>query len=184
VFVPAREEEIAVAKKAVDGSTKALAKQNITLDLQVKPYLEIGDLSIADEHDNRTVSSYTTVCALLHQLEPMRSKSGVVVLVVPISGEVCSGHGMACYVGNLGDKCGGLSSIKKVIILGRFMAEDQIAQVLAHELGHHAGAPQRNDPTTWGHEFNDRRNYMGVDKDRDHYRSELLDRMCKVSFQF
>jgi hypothetical protein len=184
VFVPARDEEIAVAKKAVDGSTKALAKQNITLDLLVKPYLEIGDLSIADEHDNRTVSSYTTVCALLHQLEAMRSKSGVVVLVVPISGEVCSGHGMACYVPNLGEKCGGLTSIKKVIILGRFMAEDQLGQVLAHELGHHAGESQRGDPTAYGHEFHDPRNYMGVESNREHYRSELLDRMCKVSFQF
>lgn len=64
------------------------------------------------------------------------------------------------------------------------MAEDQLGQVLAHELGHHAGEPQRGDPTTYGHEFHDPRNYMGVEKDRDHYRSELLDRMCKVSFQF
>lgn len=183
VFVPARDDEIAVAKKAVDGSTKALAKQDITLDLDVKPYLELEGRDITDKDGLRTVSSYTSLCALLRDLEPLRSKPGIVVIVVPISGEICSGHGMACYVPNMGDKCGG-GTPKKVIVLGRFMAEDQIAQVLAHELGHHAGQPQPGDPTTWGHEPYDKRNYMGYEADRDHYRAELLDRMCKVSFQF
>ncbi|HEY5143575.1 MAG TPA: hypothetical protein VII98_08745 [Solirubrobacteraceae bacterium] len=191
VFVPWRDEEIAVARKAVDGSTKALAKQNIVLDFDIRPFLELDDLNITDrDTELRTVSSYGQVCAMLRQLAPMRTKPGVVVLVVPISGEICGSHGAACYVPDLDDRCGpSMPSVlstppSRVIIVGRFMQESQLAEVLAHELGHHAGRPQRGDPALWDHEPYDPHNYMGFGADRDHYRSELLDRMCKVSFQF
>jgi hypothetical protein len=82
---------------------------------------------------------------------------------------------MACYVSDAGRRCGIPGGISKLIIVGRYMAEDEMDQVLAHELGHHAGAPQRNDPTTYGHEEYDPKNYMGFNKDPDHYRPETSD---------
>jgi hypothetical protein len=186
VFVPWRDKEVALAKRAVEGSTAALAKQNIALDLDVKPFLELDNLAITDENDVRTVSSYGKVCAMLTQLQPMRTKPGIVVLVIPISGELCEGHGMACYVPDMGTRCGVPGVPSKIIILGSFMAEDQVPQVLAHELGHHAGQPPRSDPhgSQYGHEPYDKRNYMGFDAERDHYRPELLERMCQVSFRW
>lgn len=185
VFVPWREEEVAIANKAVEGSKKALANQSIVLDLQVKPFLELGNLNFSDENDGRTVKSYDQVCAMMEELEYMRSKPGVVVLVVPISGEVCGGHGQACYVGDLKDRCPALKNTRRLIIVGRFMSESDLGEVLAHELGHHAGRPQRHDPTTYGHEAYDKDNYMNFGSaNRNHYRSELLDRMCGLSFQF
>jgi hypothetical protein len=86
----------------------------------------------------------------------------------------------------MGDRCGVPGVPSKVIILGTFMAEDQVPQVLAHELGHHAGEPPRTDPNGahWGHEPYDKGNYMGYNADRDHYRPELLERMCQVSFRW
>jgi hypothetical protein len=186
VFVPFRDKEVALAQRAVDGSTKALAKQNITLDLDVKPFLELDYLNMTKEDESRTVDSYAQVCLMLGQLNPLRTKPGIVVLVVPISGEICANHGMACYVPDMGDRCGVPGVPSKVIILGTFMAEDQVPQVLAHELGHHAGVPPRSEPngSHWGHEEHDPHNYMGYNPDRDHYRPELLERMCQVSFRW
>lgn len=185
VFVPWRDEEVVIANKAVEGSKKALANQSIALDLEVKPFLELGNLNFSDENDSRTVKSYDQVCAMMEELEYMRSKPGVVVLVVPISGEVCGGHGQACYVGDLKDRCPALKYTRRLIIVGRFMSESDLGEVLAHELGHHAGRPQRHDPTTYGHEAYDNDNYMNFGSaNRNHYRSELLDRMCGLSFQF
>jgi hypothetical protein len=184
VFVPWRDEEVAVANKAVEGSKKALANQAIALDLEVKPFLELGNLDFSDEHDNRTVSSYDQVCAMMEELEWRRSKAGIVVLVVPISGEICQGHGQACYVGNLKDRCPALKSTRRLIIVGRFMSEDDLGEVLAHELGHHAGRRLSPDSAEYGHEEYDKGNYMNYGRNRDHYRNELLDRMCGISFQF
>jgi hypothetical protein len=184
VFVPWLDKEVEVANKAVQGSKKALANQAITLDLEVKPYLELGNLSISDENDNRTVSSYDQVCLIMEELESRRSKPGVVVLVVPISGEICAGHGQACYVPNLKDRCPALKYTRRLIIVGRFMSEDDLGEVLAHELGHHAGRKLSADSTEYGHEEYDKGNYMNYGKNRDHYRSELLDRMCGISFVF
>jgi hypothetical protein len=184
VFVPYVDEEIAVAKKAIEGSTKALAKQNITLDLELKPFLELDNLDFTDQNGNRTVNSYAQVGMMMEQLEPVRSKPGVVVLVVPISGAICQGHGQACYVPDLKEKYPWLKYTKRLIILGRFTSESELGEVLAHELGHHAGRPQPNDPTPYGHEEYDAHNYMNYGQGRDHYRNELLDRMCGISFQF
>ena len=185
VFVPWRDDEVAIANRAVEGSKNALANQSIALDLQVKPFLELGNLNFTDEKDDRTVKSYDQVCAMMGDLEYMRSKPGVVVLVVPISGEVCGGHGQACYVSDLKDRCPALKYTRRLIIVGRFMSESDLGEVLAHELGHHAGRPQRTDPTTYGHEPYDKDNYMNFGAaNRNHYRNELLDRMCEISFVF
>ena len=122
---------------------------------------------------------------MMLELAARRTKPGIVVLAVPISGEVCLAHGRSCYVPDFADRCPSLPSAfgppDRLIILGRFTPTPT---TLAHELGHHAGAPQPHDPRTFGHEEYDRRNYMGFDDTRDHYRDELLDRMCSVSFQF
>ena len=161
-----------------------LANQAIALDLEVKPFLELGNLDFSDEHDNRTVSSYDQVCAMMEELEWRRSKAGIVVLVAPISGEICQGHGQACYVGNLKDRCPALKSTRRLIIVGRFMSEDDLGEVFAHELGHHAGRRLSPDSAEYGHEEYDKGNYMNYGRNRDHYRNELLDRMCGISFPF
>lgn len=185
VFVPWRDKEVEVANKAVEGSKKALANQSIVLDLQVKPFLELGNLDFGDEDEGtRTVSSYNQVCAMMEELEWRRSKPGIVVLVVPFSGEICHNHGQACYVPNLKDKCPALKSTRRLIIVGRFMSDDDLGEVLAHELGHHAGRRLSADSAEYGHEEYDKGNYMNYGKNRDHYRSELLDRMCGISFVF
>jgi hypothetical protein len=184
--VPAREEEVAVANSAVEGSRKALADQNIILDLDINQFLELDDLAFTDKAGDRSVDSYGTVCLMMQQLAPRVRKPGIIVLMVPISGEICQGHGRACYVPQFGSKCPTMISVlgrvpDRLIILGRF---NTTPTTLAHELGHHAGEPQPRDPRTFGHEEYDPHNYMGFDDQRDHYRDELLDRMCSVSFQF
>jgi hypothetical protein len=186
LFVPARDDEVTVARGAVEGSRRALANQNIILDVEIDQFLELGDLAFSDKDGDRSVDSYGTVCSMMRELVPRVRRPGIVVLMVPISGEICQGHGSSCYVPDFGSMCPSMISLlgrvpERLIILGRF---NTTPTTLAHELGHHAGQPQRRDPRTFGHEEYDPHNYMGFNDQRDHYRDELLDRMCSVSFQF
>ena len=193
LFVPWRDDEVARANDAVQGSKDALAKQNILLDIEVLPFLELGDLDFTErkkgeEEGTRSVGSYATVCRMMRELAFRRRRGGVVILMVPFHGEICGNHGKACYVPDFGaDKCLVFSLLAasrvpdRLIILGKFGTEPR---TLAHELGHHAGQPQRGDPTIYGHEEYDKGNYMNYPEPRDHYRDELLERMCSVSFQF
>jgi hypothetical protein len=189
VFVSYEDQDMTAARTMLDGSRQALAKQNINLDFDVKPFLELDNLVIENSKGERTVDSYDQVCTLMTELEQRRTKSGAVVLVVPISGAMCSGDGEACYIENFRwNHCSWLKNTIRLIIVGSFTPKALLPTVLAHELGHHAGRSTSTDPNYYGHEPYDNSNYMGppdkVTGTRDHYRSELLDRMCRVSFQF
>src|SRR4051794_22405959 len=182
VFHPAAEKETAVAKRIVAGSTAALAAQDIKLELQLKPFLEMGDGDFTshrgDADEDRMIRSNTQLCPLMANLETMRTRSGAVILVAPFAGEVCSGGAIACYMPNLGKHCGGiLTNLKRMILVDTFAAEDNLDQVLAHELGHHADWPLYRHPT-------EPKNYLNFGKDRDHYFPDVLDKMCSKSFQF
>lgn len=174
-----------LAKQVVEGSKVALAPSGIALDLTVKPFLELGDLDMEDTtHGGRGIGSYAKLDSMLPALEPLRSVVGVFVLVAPFSGEVCGSHGKACYISDLKNRCPSAKTTNKLILVGTHGLGDDLPQVLAHELGHHAGQPQPGDPSTWGHEEHDKGNFMNYGAGRNHYRSELLARFGWVPFQF
>jgi len=181
VFHPAAEKETAVAKRIVEGSAAALKKQDITLDLTLQPFLEMGDGDFTtrrgEPDEDRRINSDVALCALMGHLETMRTKAGVVILVAPFGGEVCGGGAIACYMPNLGKNCGTLKNLKRMIIVNTFAPEDEQGEVLAHELGHHADWPKYRHPT-------EPHNYLNFGKGRDHYFPDVLDQMCSKSFQF
>jgi hypothetical protein len=181
VFHPAAEKETEVAKKIVAGSTSALQRQNIELDLQIKPFVELFGTDLTtnrgEPNEERMIRTEGQLCALMAELEPLRSRAGVVVLVAPFAGEVCSGGAIACYMPNLGKHCGTLKTIKRMILVDTFAPEDELGEVLAHELGHHADWPQYRHPT-------EPRNYLNFGKGRDHYFPDVLQNMCSKDFQF
>jgi hypothetical protein len=181
VFHPMAEKETAVAKKIIEGSTAALSKQNISLELVRKPFLELFDTDLTTHHgepnEERMIRTETHLCQVMGALENQRTTSGVVVLVAPFGGEICNGGAIACYMPNLGKHCGTLKNLKRLIVVDTFAPEDELGQVLAHEIGHHADWPQYRHPTEKG-------NYLNFGKGRDHYSPDVLQNMCGKSMQF
>ena len=181
VFHPTAEKETAVAKKIIEGSTAALTKQNIGLELVRKPFIELFDTDLTTNHgepnEERMIRTEAHLCQVMGALENQRQVSGVVVLVAPFGGEICNGGAIACYMPNLGKHCGTLKNLKRLIVVDTFAPEDELGQVLAHEIGHHADWPQYRHPTEKG-------NYLNFGKGRDHYSPDVLQNMCSKSMQF
>jgi hypothetical protein len=181
VFHPMAEKETAVAKKIIEGSTAALTKQNISLELVRKPFIELFDTDLTthygEANEERIIQTETHLCQVMGALENQRSVSGVVVLVAPLGTALCNGNAVACYMPNLGKHCGTLKNLKRLIVVDTFAADDQLGELLAHEIGHHAEWPQYRHPTEKG-------NYMGFGKGRDHYSDDVLQNMCSKSMQF
>jgi hypothetical protein len=181
VFHPMAEKETAVAKKIIEGSTAALTKQGISLELVRKPFIELFDTDLTTNHgepnEERMIRTETHLCQVMGALENQRQVSGVVVLVAPYGGEICNGGAIACYMPNLGKHCGTLKNLKRLIVVDTFAPEDELGQVLAHEIGHHADWPQYRHPTEKG-------NYLNFGKARDHYSPDVLQNMCSKSMQF
>ena len=181
VFHPMAEKETAVAKKIIEGSTAALSKQNISLELVRKPFIELFDTDLTTNHgepnEERMIRTEAHLCQVMGALENQRQVSGVVVLVAPFGGEICNGGAIACYMPNLGKHCGTLKNLKRLIVVDTFAPEDELGQVLAHEIGHHADWPQYRHPTEKG-------NYLNFGKGRDHYSPDVLQNMCSKSMQF
>jgi hypothetical protein len=181
VFHPMAEKETTVAKKIIEGSTAALTKQGISLELVRKPFIELFDTDLTTNHgepnEERMIRTETHLCQVMGALENQRQVSGVVVLVAPFGGEICNGGAIACYMPNLGKHCGTLKNLKRLIVVDTFAPEDELGQVLAHEIGHHADWPQYRHPTEKG-------NYLNFGKGRDHYSPDVLQNMCGKSMQF
>jgi hypothetical protein len=181
VFHPMAEKETAVAKKIIEGSTAALTKQNIKLELVRKPFIELFDTDLTTHHgesnEERLIGTETHLCQVMGALENQRTVSGVVVLVAPLGTAICNGNAVACYLPNLGKHCGTLKNLKRLIVVDSFAADDQLGELLAHEIGHHAEWPQYRHPSEKG-------NYMGFGKGRDHYSDDVLQNMCSKSMQF
>ena len=181
VFHPMAEKETAAAKKIIEGSTAALTKQNISLELVRKPFIELFDTDLTTNHgepnEERMIRTEAHLCQVMGALENQRQVSGVVVLVAPFGGEICNGGAIACYMPNLGKHCGTLKNLKRLIVVDTFAPEDELGQVLAHEIGHHADWPQYRHPTEKG-------NYLNFGKGRDHYSPDVLQNMCSKSMQF
>ncbi len=181
VFHPMAEKETAVAKKIIEGSTAALTKQNISLELVRKPFIELFDTDLTtnrgEPNEERMIRSEAHLCQVMGALENQRTVSGVVVLVAPLGTAICNGNAVACYLPNLGKHCGTLKNLKRLIVVDTFAPEDELGQVLAHEIGHHADWPQYRHPTEKG-------NYLNFGKGRDHYSDDVLQNMCSKSMQF
>lgn len=181
VFHPMAEKETALAKKIIEGSTAALTKQNISLELVRKPFIEFLDTDLTtnrgEPNEERMIRSEAHLCQVMGALENQRQVPGVVVLVAPFGGEICNGGAIACYMPNLGKHCGTLKNLKRLIVVDTFAPEDELGQVLAHEIGHHADWPQYRHPTEKG-------NYLNFGKGRDHYSPDVLQNMCSKSMQF
>jgi hypothetical protein len=181
VFHPTAEKETAVANKIVAGSTAALTRQNIKLELQLKPFIELFETDLTtnrgEPNEERMIRTEAHLCQLMGELETRRTKAGVVVLVAPFGGEICNGGAIACYMPNLGKHCGTLKNIKRLIVVDTFAPEDELGEVLAHEIGHHADWPQYRHPTEKG-------NYLNFGKNRDHYSPDVLQNMCSKDMQF
>ena len=181
VFHPMAEKETAAAKKIIEGSTAALTKQNISLELVRKPFIELFDTDLTTNHgepnEERMIRTEAHLCQVMGALENQRQVSGVVVLVAPFGGEICNGGAIACYMPNLGKHCGTLKNLKRLIVVDTFAPEDELGQVLAHEIGHHADWPQYRHPTEKG-------NYLNFGKGRDHYSPDVLQNMCSKPMQF
>lgn len=182
VFHPAADKETAVAQKIVAGSTTALQKQGIALDLEIKPFVELFETDLTrnrgESNEERMIRTEVQLCALMAELESLRTRAGVVVLVAPFAGEICNGGAIACYMPNLGKHCGTLKHLKQMIIVDTFAPDDELGEVLAHELGHHADWPQ------YRHADQEPGNYLAFGKGRDHYWPDVLQNMCSKSFQF
>jgi hypothetical protein len=181
VFHPMAEKETALAKKIIEGSTAALTRQNISLELVRKPFIEFLDTDLTtnrgETNEERMIRSEAHLCQVMGALENQRQTSGVVVLVAPIGGAICNGGAIACYMPSLGKHCGTLKNINRLIVVDTFAPEDELGQVLAHEIGHHADWPQYRHPTEKG-------NYLNFGKGRDHYSDDVLQNMCSKSMQF
>ena len=181
VFHPMAEKETTVAKKIIEGSTAALTKQNISLELVRKPFIELFDTDLTtnrgEPNEERMIRTQNHLCQVMGALENQRTVSGVVVLVAPFGGAICNGGAIACYMPNLGKHCGTLKNLKRLIVVDTFAPEDELGQVLAHEIGHHADWPQYRHPTEKG-------NYLNFGKGRDHYSPDVLQNMCGKSMQF
>ena len=66
-------------------------------------------------------------------------KSGVLIVVAPFGGPICSGHAQACFMPDFGSTCPELATSPKQLILISPFASTCPPTTLAHELGHAAG---------------------------------------------
>ena len=163
----------------IAGATSLLATQGISLDLtQVPVFPGLGEPAAPSELKNDgdicdAVFATTggPVISLLNR------RAGVVLLMVPFSGSVCGGHGLACYHDDIQAMCPG-AKVKRIIIVGQFIPDDIGVSSVAHELGHHALGGMS------AHRDFEPGDYMAVTPPRTYFDNGQLEKVCPKDFNF
>ena len=172
--------DLTTAGSMLSGTRAALAAQNITLDITL-----IMAFPGRDPDKATTIDTEEKLCIhVLNLLGPggiARVKDGVVIVVAPFSGPICSGHAEACFMPNFGSTCPEFPNTPRQLILINPFAKTCPPTVLAHELGHAAGIG--------GHREFDTGNYMGFGCPREHFidaapPNDDLAKVCSAPLQF